>query len=300
MEEIVFVVDESGAKGYSNNKEQYPGELGVVAGYMLPGALIEKVRAELQEVFRSFMADGKLHVTDLASDQQRKLRDEVYSFLRRHGAPWVYEAIYVHGLHHSVSRSNEISEQARKEQVSKVKVSSRPESELLHAKIFSGAVFKAIAFGMDRGLKEFKLTIVTDRVDPPIVKMFREEVDAIFSVGQEHAYEVKGYDTESKTVVSKKYTIKTTVDENWDLDLSGVQYEILIEDSPITLVSDVLANSVHYHLKKIQGTIPAIDLNCEEAISEHPLRCYLYGIPQGEIPWFTDSLYAHPNRTDGT
>ncbi|MGA8864002.1 MAG: hypothetical protein WB444_09345 [Gallionella sp.] len=36
MKEIVFVLDESGAKGYSDNVESTPGELGVMAGYLIP------------------------------------------------------------------------------------------------------------------------------------------------------------------------------------------------------------------------------------------------------------------------
>lgn len=300
MEEIVFVVDESGAKGYSSNKEQYPGELGVVAGYMFPGELIEEVRAELHKLFQPFTVDGKLHITDLSSIQQEQLRNVVFGFLERHCAPWVYEAIYVHGLHSAVSRSNEISEKTRKEAPSKIKFPDRPEIELLHAKIFSGAAFKAMAFGMDRGLQKFKITIITDRVDASIVKKFREEIDNLLGAGQEHSYEAKGYNTETNMVVREAYSIKVTVDEPWAIDLTGIDYEIRSENSPVTLVADVLANSVHYHLKKMQESNPTDDLNCEKAISGHPLRCSLYGIMKGGIPWFTDSLYAHPGRSSGT
>lgn len=35
MDEIFLVLDESGAKGYSNNPESEDGELGVMAGYHL-------------------------------------------------------------------------------------------------------------------------------------------------------------------------------------------------------------------------------------------------------------------------
>ena len=37
MDQLVFVMDESGAKGYSDNTEAEPFELGVAAGFLLPG-----------------------------------------------------------------------------------------------------------------------------------------------------------------------------------------------------------------------------------------------------------------------
>lgn len=300
MEEMIFVVDESGAKGYSTNKEQYPGELGVAAGYMLPAQLLSKLRSNLDSVVAKYSTDGKLHITDLAPEDQESLRSEIFKLFISRQAPWVYESVYVDGLHGAVARSNAITEKFRQEITSSIKISARPEIELLHANIFCGAVIKAIAFLMDRGVSEFKVTIITDRVDDSVIDMFKDKIDEFLGFGSEKTHEVKGWDVENKKPVRKSYKTKVTVSEPWAIDLSKISYEIKVEDSSLTLAADVLVNSVHHNLRERQSRQLGLDLNSGDPLSEHPLRKFLYGIPSGNMPWLTDALYAHPERDDGT
>ena len=74
MKEVIFVLDESGAKGYSDNTERYLGELGVVAGYLLPSECLIRVVTELEAIRSNFFTDGKIHITDLSPEQQEAER----------------------------------------------------------------------------------------------------------------------------------------------------------------------------------------------------------------------------------
>jgi len=300
MEEMFFVIDESGAKGYSKNTESFPGEFGVASGYMVPGNILEDVRNELDNIIKPFAVDGKLHITDLSADVQEKMRTEIFNFFTSHSVPWVYEAVYVDGLNKSVSRSNETLDKFRRENTSNVKVSSRPDVELLHVQIFSGAFYKALAFLMDRGIDKCKITVITDRVDIATIKKFKQEIDYFLSIGKERSYVVKGFDTNKKQPVKETLIIQTTIDEPWGIDFSGVQYEIKIEDSSLTVAADVLVNSVNHYINRRQSEEVGADLNTGDPLYDHPLCSLVYGMSKDGAPWLTDSIYAHSDRNKGT
>ncbi len=47
---IVVACDESGAKGYADRDERLPGEVGVFAGIMVPGELLESAQAQFDAI----------------------------------------------------------------------------------------------------------------------------------------------------------------------------------------------------------------------------------------------------------
>ena len=95
---VYLVCDESGAKGRATNREQYPGETGVFAGFLVPEAHKNQVENALGCIVSRYSSDGKLHITDLELQQQQSLRDEVFVYLLDHKVYCTYEAIYVEGF----------------------------------------------------------------------------------------------------------------------------------------------------------------------------------------------------------
>lgn len=98
MNTVFLVIDESGAKGYSDKKESYPGEVGVMAGFLIPEKYILMVRNELEEIKANYFSDSKIHITDLESEDQESLRSEIYDYFIKRNIICVFEAIYSEGF----------------------------------------------------------------------------------------------------------------------------------------------------------------------------------------------------------
>ena len=62
MEKLILVVDESGAKGYADQQENYLGETGVIAGFVFPESEYDKHETELNNIRNSYSSDEKLEV----------------------------------------------------------------------------------------------------------------------------------------------------------------------------------------------------------------------------------------------
>lgn len=295
MEEYFFVVDESGAKGYSTNKEAFVGEVGVMAGILVPAEHLRLTRERLGKIAQGVTIDGKLHVADLLAEEQLRLRCAIFSFLKEVGARWMYEAIYVQGLHDSVELTNHISRKGREERRnSKIKVSEREAVELLHAHLFVGLFSKAMCFLLDRGIQGARITILTDQIDDSVVKHFRDEVDRFMRVGSPSTLLVTAWDSETHTKVYDTISFEPG-QSGALLDLSGFEYEIRKEVTPLTLAADVLANSVYYEMKELQKRTPGAMPNLRSSIERHPLAHLVYGAVTKERAWFPDLMYAHPS-----
>ena len=83
MRHFLFVLDEAGAKGYSDKMECQPGELGVMAGYLVPYSWLDSVKAELDPMRARLLPNGKTHITDLLARQQEELRKNIFEFFMR-------------------------------------------------------------------------------------------------------------------------------------------------------------------------------------------------------------------------
>ena len=301
METVLLVLDESGAKGYDDNKEQHQGEFGVMAGFALPESKAEAFISGLSEIVKSIAADGKLHITDLDAVAQETLRRRLFDYFSKCRALWFYEAVYVQGFHEAQSRVKQLVEEAKEARRSCVKLSLNPIRESLHGQLFLGAFGSGVALVMDHIGPAFHLKVMTDRVDEPILKLFKAQADQLLSVGQPDQNEVTGFDTEKKEIV--RGAIETSVASGDDAfgDFSGVTYEIECADNLLTLAADILANSVHYHLKQIQDNTPGASLNSLEAIYGHPLQHLLHDAPTraGSVN-VADTSYRHPNSCMGS
>lgn len=294
---IVLILDESGAKGYSNNAESVPGELGVMAGYLISYEQFDSIKNDLDAIRANYLVEGKVHITDLDPEQQKSLRCSIFELFIKAQIPWIYEATYVQGFYEHAEYMEEIHQDAKQSRKSNIKVSGNKKYELLHAELFLGIFGKALALCEDSGLSDFDVEIITDRTDTEILRKFEQSADDILNFGQKRAHKVTGYDPDKKQVVEGIFTIQMVDVEGKLGDYSGITYSIRCEDNSLTLAADVLVNSVYYHLKQFQKTHVGIPLNKTEAISGHPLQSLVYGTHDDpESNYIPDAMYMHPEE----
>lgn len=285
MRRIVLVVDESGEKGFSKKPEAYPGAIGVMSGYLILEKGIEEIRRIFDHLVKDFKVNGKLHLTDLPADRQEQVRKIIFSFFQNGNIGWINQAIYSQGLYQSVF------EPARKGD-------GKPEK--LHVKLFYGLFIKALARARLCGDDAIHIRIITDLIDEKTLREFKDEADHFINVlqGNKITRYYPSYDHENKKPI-KTYVDTQVVTEN-PSRFKSIDYSIESEDSSLTFVADVLANSAHYYLKKKQDANTGIDLNSRVAIEPHPLSDLLF-IPyeEGQRDFF-DALYRRTSDESGS
>ena len=292
---VLLILDESGAKGYDDNKEQHQGELGVMAGFALPESATEVFTSGLSEIVQSISTDGKLHITDLEPEAQETLRSQLFDYFIQNHVSWFYEAIYVQGFHETHNRMKQSVEEAMQARRSPVKLSRHQIKESLHGELFQGAFAQGLAWAKDNVGPRLHLKVITDRVDAPVLNIFKTQVDELLNMEQPDRTEVTGFDIHKQEIV--KGTIEIGVASGCEDfgDFSGITYNIECDDNVLTLAADILANSVHHHLKQIQNHTPGLSINSPEAIQGHPLQKFVYGTAGGMAATnFADTLFRHP------
>ena len=295
MNQVIFVVDESGAKGYSTNTENEPGDLGVMAGYLIPKNCLSLVKSELDIIRSNFTEEGKIHITDLSPRQQGELRNIIFNYFIQRKIHWVYEAIYVQGYFENAESLNQLAKKAYDSRRSNIKIEWKEIKDSLHSELFQGAFGKALAFCIDQAGSPLELSVITDRTDESIIKKFKSAADTILSIGKEKIYEAKGFNIETKEVVKGNIAINISSDIDSFEDFAEISYSIACEDSSLTLAADVLVNSVHHHLKSLQSKIAGAALNTAYSITNHQLSSLVYGVLENsEGNDFSDAMFTHP------
>lgn len=298
MEKIILVIDESGAKGYSDKKESYPGEVGIMAGFLIPDKHIKEVVNNLEIIRQRYLTDGKLHITDLDSTQQENLRGNIFEYILKNQIPCIYEAIHVEGFFQQFQFTASLIKQAKDQHLSKIKIPGNERKELLHIELFQGAFGKAIAFCMDFIGNRFLVSVITDQIDEGVKKKFNATASELINSGEDSIHEFKGYDPDKKKVIRGR-NMEFKIDNAKKVlgDFSGIKFSIDVEDSALTLASDVIANSINHHFKqRIKNGIGS-HLNTKKAISGHPLESLFYGLwESSEINYFPDAIFMHPKQ----
>lgn len=298
MTSVTFIIDESGAKGYSDNREDHVGELGVMAGFFVPDKNVLKVETDITEITNQFLIEGKLHITDLGSNKQEELRNNIFEYLLSVNAYWAYEAMYVEGFYSNAELTLDLVNSAKDSCRYNVKISSNEKRDLLHSELFLGTFGKGVAFCMDNLSNEFQINVITDHVDESILKSFNDSAERLLTVGEKKERKVTGFDPVNNSVV--KGSVTSEISQGMDVlgDFSGVKYDISVSSSPLTVAADVLVNSVYHHLNSLQKSTPGCPLNTIEAIEGHQLSSIVYGVTDADSLTFqvADTIYGHPNQ----
>lgn len=297
MKKYIFICDESGAKGYSDNSEKHLAELGVLAGFIISNENSEKLISELDSVKNKFLSTGKLHITNLNPADQEKLRNEIFGLFKSKRIACVYEAIHVEGFHDYNKSGNHLRKNLTKQLRSKKQTSRHSIKESLHEELFQGAFGKAVAVCIDHFHSGdiFHLEVITDRIDKKISAQFENAAKKLLSFDVERpTRKMTEYNQERKSVQTG--SVNVTIEDPTDLlgDLSKITFAIKTEMSGLTLSADVIVNSLYYFFKNRKQENKGSSLNASESIKGHPLEAIFLGLDDLNTNSFSDAIFMHP------
>ena len=275
----VLVIDESGAKGFSKKGERYKGEVGLMSGYIFPEESLPYMRDFTSNLFSNISSDGKLHLTDLTSEQQEKARSIVYDLFLSNSTCWFFEAISVEGFFQSVHDKDR---------------SGSGVNELLHAKLFAGIFSKAIDRLKVSNPSSIHISVITDTISETTKKQFQSEVASYIelSAGNNVKGSFTSYDRDTNIVTKFETESSVTFSEANVLEI--LELEIKCEDTPLTFIADILANSAYYHVKNNLSKDPMIKPNSSSSIKGHPLSDLAHGAYNSDavdVGSFSDLVY---------
>ena len=300
---IILACDESGAKGYADQQEIYPGEIGVFAGILVPEELQSDAQCALQDIYLHYHnSTGKLHITDLECAEQQNLRRDTYNAIKKLDLPCFWYAIHVAGLNDWYQTQQQLLEGIRENALAANPVprysfgSPRDDIPSMHEELFSGLYAHLIAFLKDRCRKNVAIELRTDRIDSPIVKNFEKSCEHLLH-SYPHVQTVKGWDrqTSQKVEVSIEFNASDTSYIDVDIEVVNLTINPMPLGDGYTLAADVLANSLHYLFKNRNEAELYTSLNNPNAIRDHPLVDNLaafYDWGNGDL--IGDCLYSHP------
>ena len=296
MDKIFLVIDESGAKGYSDKSENYRGEIGVMAGFLVPEKYIESVREGFGTIKNNYFTEGKLHITDLSSEDQNSLRQNIFEYIISRNIICVFEAIHSEGFFQYFEFVKGMHEKAKQQRRSNIKISNNEKKELLHEQLFQGAFSKAVSMCVDNIGETFHLAVITDNIDSSIKKKFITSADELLNFGDKKIKIVTGYDPDSKEIVSGSITTDFENAKKILGEYSNIRYSIDCEDSGLTLAADVIANSLNHHFKSRGNVKIGTPLNTRNALKGYPLENMMYGLWESQdLNYCSDALFMHPD-----
>ncbi len=305
MPKVILYCDESGAKGYADQDETYPGEVGVFAGIMVPDELLATTKIEFDRIAANYAPGaGKLHIADLVPSQQEALRTDLFAAIKSSGLPYFWYAVHVAGLHaHHQSKTKLLESQkeallsARGGHGPRIKGRSpREEADSMHVVLFAGFYSHLVAFILERERRHIEIEIRTDQVDTPIVRRFAEVAEELLRTDPLVA-QVTGFDTVEQKVVSGSITASVRLPQELKISsvVTGLSIKTVPDSDGLVLAADVLANSLNYLFKGREADALYDPLNCRDAIAGHPLAEHLDAFNDwGSGDLIGDGIYRHP------
>ncbi len=277
--EAILIIDESGAKGYANDKEKPGDDFGVISGIMVPVDRYEDLKKDVENLV-GYPSNQKTHITDLSAGDQKKLRDSVFELMNEYKIPWVYDAAYAEGFR---LFENKVNEKFDKKNTS-VSWNIPHTPSLLHAKLFRATFVKSAEFFFSQSQGQpIRVKIISDPIDSKTESRFRDELDRYLNAFRDENVTHTGFDRKTKAVVEVSFELRSTLIVDHTNDLSDIEYSLHVEDNALTFLADILVNSVHYHLKQAVKNHCGVPLNSESAIRNHPLFSLAWGyVPERE------------------
>lgn len=252
---VIVACDESGAKGYANQSEQYPGQVGVFAAILFDDTIQKVIETDFEEAIKPYQTnDGKLHITDLASLDQEAIRNSVYQIISTRELPCFWYAIHVEGYHnyHIVMDKivNTIASNAQTSSSHIKRSKNKRKSGSLHSELFMGLYANIIAFIEERVSGEIDIEVRTDHVDSPILKQFQQMADELLNESP-RTITIKAFNSLENEVVSQDVNFITKYPKEFEIDTEVVSLRLqTVDDSDYVVVAaDILANSLNYHFK---------------------------------------------------
>ncbi|QKE61884.1 hypothetical protein HNE05_00370 [Aquipseudomonas campi] len=289
MEKHYLIIDESGAKGYSRNPEQSDGELGVMTGLMIPGYTYARVKKLFESSAGDHNLPEKRHITDIPTEAQQASRDKIFNIFKMCGIPWLYDAIFTHGLYESEFLEN--------------RGGNNNERELLHAKLFINVMIKAFACLHKFRDQEIELIVISDQLDSGTIKTFKRELSPYLDFLHRKPInkDITSFNRETKKIIKSTHTSSLSPESNTPR-FKKLDVSIICEDSAITFAADILANCTHFYIKKNYIERNITKLNSIQAIAGHPLEDLVMHTYDGDDPlaWQPSDVVYRRNKDKPT
>lgn len=259
MDNMVLVLDESGAKGYADKTEEFEGDLGVMAGILYTRQEMFEIELMLSQIIKPFNEHitGKFHIADLKKEHQNELRNLIFSSFRNIKLRWLYKAIYSQGFHQSEFKE-------KRGGTGNTKAS-------LHVELFRHIFLHSLMLAASVNKVNLNLLVVTDTIDNGILQKFNKEanyfIDLLMGKKREFFRYIK---SEANGKYKKEYASILTSSDSFP-QFEKIQFKIKCKNTPLTLAADILANSTYYYLRKGLKVNNSAHLNNLNAIADHPL-----------------------------
>jgi hypothetical protein len=299
---LILACDESGAMGYADQDEAYPGEVGVFAGILIPEECLERITPKFQEIYDLYKpASGKLHIADLPDHLKEALRRDVYGAIRDFQLPCFWYAIHVAGLHnwHIADAKQKLLE-ARGGKAPRVKRGSpRSNPASMHELLFLGLYAHLIAFLEERKRKELYIEVRSDQIDSPIRKNFEAIAKQLLSEDADGTKRT-GLDTVTGQVVEGSIRVELKLPPEMQIKavVRSLSINPVTEGDGLVLAADVLANSLNHLFKHRTNAERYGPLNTPKAVAAHPLAEHLDAFNDwGSGDHLGDGLYKHPKAS---
>jgi hypothetical protein len=271
------LVDESGAKGYADNLENKTGEIGIIVSYFLEENTYENVKIQAKTIYLKYknIGDGKLHITSLSPKLQSELRKEVYNLLIKNKINWSYQAIYTNGFYNENYKKSGYR-------------SLKSHHHSMHIELLFGISIQSLNYAEVTKNKTIK--ILSDQLDENIIKGLYKRYGEFFNIYSSKPTKISKFNYETKKVEFLNLEIKINATQDEKKWLGNFSCDLTCDDNELTLIADVLSNSVLFHLEnKITNNV-GIKLNSPTHFEDHPLFNNLY--MKNEMS-FLDKVYSY-------
>jgi hypothetical protein len=289
-----FICDESGDISTNLQKERTKGELAVVAGFFVSSLNRRKLNVDLEQCMPKD-THGKVHMREIeGAEAKETLRNEVFKVLKAHQVKWTYQAIYVQGFYEASLALQEAQKalKSSEEERTGLKIHLRFEKESILDELYPNFFAEALDI-LNLDGKDENVIMLTDRIerDEELLEGNREFLDPL----RPRTTISSVWNPVEKA--SRKFSTTLTVSDpsGYLASYEKINSRLVIDknNTPLTIASDVLANSTVYYLKGDENPILRRRLNSKEAISNHPLSdlCIV------RYDNWLDDIYAHPEAT---
>lgn len=267
-EKVHFFFDESGEKGFVD-LDCEPELFGLIAGIAFPSRNLSALESKVSPIFGKLDSNDfyKVHATEIFSGgKNSEIRDELFDLIIREKELLIIsEAAYPKGVAISKNILDSAIEK-NKPKNPKVNISKHQEKVRLYNTLLSGIIIKLDELCKIKDSTD--LLMITDRIDRGLWKEASELLKYLRA--SEHVRIVTGFDPELNKVL--KGEIRTKIKGDFDIAVKHIKgIEIGEQPSKLTLVADIVCNSIYHFL---QGQIaPGIypRLNAESTFRGFPL-----------------------------
>lgn len=263
MELVHYYFDESGEKGFLDSNFS-ASDVGLIAGIALPTRIVGVFESEVNAILSRLHTQGvdKHHATELFKDgKNQTVKEELLNYLcNRNEWLLVYEAIYPLGLFRYEESTQQLFAKYKPDNP-RVKVSKNEKRLRVYSILLEGVIVKLDEVCRIEGSSN--LLMISDRLDEGIHKEALQTLDYLKQ--EVHIQKTSGFDTETRQVVHGSVESRIKGFDVVVRHVSDIKTETA--SSCLTIVADIVSNTLYRHLKSVVEANPNIRLHSKAAIS---------------------------------